>query len=419
MAFEWIVRVASGPRDPNRPGRQWPTVARTLLFRAAVIGISAAFLWVIVGSVMYPSWWYEMLWRGEILDPLFISNGCTYLLDNELWLAIAIPILAVISVFITSRVWPRVSRLLDRHGGFMISICAIGLLLDAGVLYHTQRAQYQAFMSLRDSLLEFIDRTAASPENPLSRYNIELPVSFQYLESDQITAIYSQTEALLAEREHTISSQDKIDTSAGLGHAPLELKADASTQVTKTQSFKSIELSPERKCLEVMKALLRRDPPAYYSTASASALSLVITEQSKAMAALLRHELKMRRSWFTIRMPPVTKERLSELQNEIQKLSSILRNGENLDPSVEAELKTLSGLIIVGGVFRKTPLANQTANFGEQFATGTRPVWFRFNLRDKAALDLIHDGAKLRVLGNVIRPWDGGRYLELYPIAIF
>jgi hypothetical protein len=355
-----------------------------------------------------------MLWRGEMFDPLFIRAGYSYLLDNVIWLLIATPILAAILGLIMRRFWARVSRLLDRHNAYILAFCVIGLLVDAGVLRNTQRVQYQLVMALKDLEMALVDLAIYSVDGALPPSRIETPVDFRYLDRKRAAALYSEAEPLLAEREHAVSLEDRKGARAGLGQAPIDLKTETSIAVTESSSYKRIELSPERKCLEVVNDLLKRPSPPYYTTAKAVGAHM-IARQLKDNLAPLQREVRARRSLFTVQLDPSLKSKMLELKTQAFNINK----NDDLNPSVEAELRTITGLVIVEGVFRKTPLADKNANFDEQFATGTHPVWFRFNLRDRAALSLIRDGARLRVLGNVLRQWDGGQYLELHAIAVF
>lgn len=122
-------------------------VGAALLRSAAVILIIAT-AWVLVGSAIYPLWWFEFVWKGGILNLELFKYGCTYLLNNESWLLVALSVFALAGAFIARRFWPKLSRLLDRFVVVVSLCCVLALSVDAFWLRKTQSWQYEAWSGL-------------------------------------------------------------------------------------------------------------------------------------------------------------------------------------------------------------------------------------------------------------------------------
>jgi hypothetical protein len=89
-----------------------------------------------------------------------------------------------------------------------------------------------------------------------------------------------------------------------------------------------------------------------------------------------------------------------------------------IEKAIRTQLSGLSGLVLVEGDFKRPYFQHHSGQFEDQFKAGPHPISFRFDLHDKEALGLLTDHSRLFVLGNVIKNWDGGAYIDLHPIAI-
>jgi hypothetical protein len=390
-----------------------PAIGRTLL-RVIALAFGVCSIWAVVGSVLYPFWWYDFFCRGEVFDPLFLKSGYLFLLDIDIWVLMPVPIAGALLAILAWRFWHRVSCFLDRFAVVIITCCLAGISTDALILRHTQKAMYEAFMSLVKVGESSVAATSSLLEIVLPPARIDPPVNFHYLDRPRIEALYSEIQPTLSENERKVSSEKRSGASIDIDRKPASLKADTASGVSETRSYKSVDLSTERKCLEMINSLLMRPSPPYYRTAELLRLSERARESHRLLESL-RHEIAAPRSLFTIESDPADEARVDRLRE----LSKATNSADDLSAGVDAQLHHLSGLVIIEGAFRETRLQNGGARFDEPFAKGVRPVVFSFELRDREAVRLIHGSTNLRVLGDMASSRAGGRSVEILAIAIF
>lgn len=103
-----------------------------ILLRSVTILVSLATVWVVVGSIVYPSWWFEFLFK------------------RVSWLMVALP-LAAVAASLAFRMWlPKTTVFLDHFGIYVILCCVIAASADAYGINKTQRLKYVAFFGLRN-----------------------------------------------------------------------------------------------------------------------------------------------------------------------------------------------------------------------------------------------------------------------------
>ena len=73
---------------------------------------------------------------------------------------------------------------------------------------------------------------------------------------------------------------------------------------------------------------------------------------------------------------------------------------------------------LVNGDFARVGVQGDSVTVAEQFKPPPKPIFFRFSLVDRKAAALMQSHAKLFVLGEVIKTWDGGPYVDFLPIAV-
>jgi hypothetical protein len=385
----------------------WPTV-----FRAITVVLLGATIWVVAGSISYPLWWFEFIFKRGFLSWRLYQYGFTYLLQAETWLLVALAILALAVAFATWKVSGRVGRIIDRSGVYILAFCVLAGSIDAYCLNRTQRLQYELFSGLFKISDGITTVVIALTDLGLPPSQIVPPVDFLYVDKDRIAMLYSQVEPALVETKRTITSETKNDNSLDLERKPLTLKLGGSTESKETREYKGVDPSTTRECLELMNSLLARQFPPYYGTFAQLSSFQILTEAKETMKSV--RESIPHQSLFTEKVPDGNAATLKQMADIRAKTSPAV-----IEDGIRSQLKEISGLVIVQGDFKRVSRGSGVAEFSEQFKGDPRSISFHFVLDDKKALRLLPDHGKRLVLADVIKKWDGGASIEIYPIAIF
>jgi hypothetical protein len=224
------------------------SILRTIRRCFAVI-LFTLVIWVVTGSIWFPEWWYRFFWNGGLMDSEYWQYGWAYLLNEETVLLIILCTIGIASVvfirFFSRPLQPK----LYRWATLVIAICAFALLTTALVLYKTQSDRVEAEND-SDRISAVLE--AAEADKGWTPPAVEAPVDFRYLDMDRVLALYSEVESEFPEKERTVSSERSGDIDVGVGNS----KAELSGKGTETASFQRQNLSPERKCIDVLNILL-------------------------------------------------------------------------------------------------------------------------------------------------------------------
>ena len=138
-------------------------------------------------------------------------------------------------------------------------LCVAGVVVVALILYKTQSEHVEA-MNLFWTTLE---RPAGDDATGWSPPPIEPPIDFRYLDGPRISALYSELESDFPEKQRTLATERSGGVTVGVGGS----KAEASGKVTETSSYQQ-DLTPDRKCVQLLNILLSRRKVPYYTTAA-------------------------------------------------------------------------------------------------------------------------------------------------------
>ncbi|MGA8596437.1 MAG: hypothetical protein WB676_17135, partial [Bryobacteraceae bacterium] len=238
------------------------------------------------------------------------------------------------------------------------------------------------------------------------------PVDFLYVDTTRISSLYDQLQPAFIENDRTVTIEKKKDGSLDLERQPLELKAGGSKSTTETRHFKNVDASTARECLDLINNLLARESPPYYASFGQLG-TFELVKQAKKLVNSVHRGLAPQSLFVRNPVDPAAVATLKQMTEARKKTPpEVIENG------IRAQLRQLSGLVIVQGEFRRTVRRGDVGEFEEEFKDNPRAIYFRFALRDKDALRLLADHQNLLVLGDVIGKWDGGLYLEVHPIAL-
>jgi hypothetical protein len=233
------------------------------LLRAAAVGGSILTLWIVVGSVWFPEWWYAAIWRGDLFSSNYQGFGWSYLLDEERWLLFCLAAIAAAAAMLVHFRPSRFLAIVDRISAPSIIVCVLLLAFDAIYLHQPRfenkadlmEVSPQAFQSLVRGLQNV---RAAAPE-------ITAPVDFHYIDSSQVSGLYSEIEPELVETERSVSAGKKVAGSASVGAGAANLKAETSGEHQETSKYERIDATAERKCVLLMNYVLKNGKAHYFT----------------------------------------------------------------------------------------------------------------------------------------------------------
>jgi hypothetical protein len=409
MRFHLFLDTGKSTDEPRAEttGFLWPA-----LRRICVSLILLATLWIVIGSAVYPLWWFEFIFkRGFTNWPLYLF-GFGYLFDAANWLLIAVPVAFAGIAFFFWKFRGAFVKLIDGAGPYIVLGSITACALDAYILNKTQRDHYEldaGLLRIGDSITQVV---AALAELGLPPSRIDPPVDFLYVDAGRVARIYTETEPSLREQRRTLSEERKKDNGVDLDRKPLTAKLGGSTSSKETREFRAIDPSTTRKCLDLMNGLLERPTPPYYATYQQLHVFQRLTQARDLMKSI--HNSLQQPSLFLIQVPN-EKVALLKQMNEINKKE----NPTVVEKAIRGQLGQLSGLIIVQGDFDRVAGHHSSAEFREQFKAPPNPIYFHFRIYDDHAMPRLPQHGKRLVLGNVIQRWDGEHDIELNPLAIF
>jgi len=391
--------------------------------RALAIASLLLLVWVAPGSAWFPEWWYRFFWNAGLADGDYWKDALRYLVDSEPVLLIGVCIGVALTAALARHYWHRIAPALDRWAFQVTIVCVLAIPADALILHGQLAGRMEAQDDIErvSSILqaEEADRGWTPPA-------IEPPVDFLYLDRDRVSALYSELEAEFPEKERTVSSERSGAVTLGAAGSNAELSGKA----TQTTSFQRQNLSPERKCIDLLNTLLPKWKIPYYTTADDwrqhefEHLQRVLRTASTTSATLMADEAIVLSGRKDARGRDMA-EPFAKLYDQALKELAKPQNAElvkkELAPAVERNLRSemarLSGLVLLEGTFRR--VSGQAELFEETFGYAPQRVLFRFSPPKRQSPEPIADGSHLRVFGNVVQQLNAGNHVDILPIAIF
>jgi hypothetical protein len=407
MRFLYFDTQSKSPDESEKPkSRFWRGVVR---FAAA--GVTLATIWLVVGSIVYPLYWFEFIFKGGFHNLALAAYGFDYLLQHVSWVLFAVPILLLL-VWISARFWVRdIGDFLGRFSFHIVILCLVACLVDAYALNRRQRWKYEVFYGLRNIAGATLQLSRVLVESALPPARIVPPADFLYVDAERVNRLHSELQPELVERERTLSTQNKTGNSIGLERKPLELKADGEHSSTEARKFAAIDPTVSQKALTVINDLLSRETPPYYSSfAQLSGFQLL--SQARHLVTSSQKSLEAH-SLFLSPTDTAEAQVLRQMAEARKKTPAA-----DVEKGVRVQLSGLAGLILVNGDFKRVGVQGDSVTAAEQFKPPPKPIFFRFSLVHTKTAALIPSHAKLFVLGEVIKSWDGGPYVDLLPIAV-
>src|ERR1700733_12655827 len=127
------MRAAWSRSSSGKWKQQIGTKLWQVLMGTFAIAVLVGSVWVVVGSVWFPEWWYPVIWNGEILDWDYLLTGLSGPPFDEMAFRIATS-LGLLVVVLTYLVWARFRNWVYGQAVFIAEVCTAGLIADALLL---------------------------------------------------------------------------------------------------------------------------------------------------------------------------------------------------------------------------------------------------------------------------------------------
>jgi hypothetical protein len=377
----------------------------------AVAALVVATIWLLVGSIAYPLFWFEFVFKSGFHNWALWAYGFEYLLQHVSWLYFGLPIAACAILFVTHLWYRGISAFLMRHGFLIIMVCLIACFGDAYELNRTQRFNYEVSFGLRKIVDATLDLEKALVEMALPPARIVPPVDFLYVDAGRVNTLYSELQPDLVEHERKISTERKAENSIGIERKPIEVKKDGETKTTEEHNFIATDPTVAKRTILLINNLLARDAPPYYSSLAASG-SFQLLSRIRQDTSSFQKSLKIP-SLFLGQPDTVEAKTLKQMAEARKKTPP-----ETIEAGVRQDLKMLSGLVIAHGEFKRSVVGKDSVSVEEVFKPAPNPILFRCSIHDRKAISLMLEHSILLVLGEAIKPWDGSSAIEVFPVAV-
>jgi hypothetical protein len=392
------------------------------LFTIATLVLALSTVWFLVGSLWFPLWWYDAIFRGDLFDRSYILYGIHYLQNVQpgllVLLAIALIVLIVVAQWkrlLLKRLFqPKRSLIVATSFGLIILISAILNFREHGRRYMQWRSfDAQQSLAYSNALLEAVIEETGENQAPRE---FTPPIAFRYLDGKALEGLYGEIEPALVEEERKVSteSRKKLEGSVKVGVesvASAEGSAGSDSKQELSSSFKRTSGSPERRALELINYCLKSRRLIYYSTSDAWYLDISVREARQKLGA--SHNEKPKND--SLKKPVgdssdtvITKEPSDEAKAKQDRWNQLLSE----------ELEKLGGLVLVDGTF-EVIRTDKGINITHRFSNSPRRISFKADLSPVTDSASWKSGARLRVLASVLRPLGKDGTVWLQPIAVF
>ena len=407
--------------------RFWVKTCSQLLLKIGAVGLSILTIWVLVGSVWFPEWWYIAIWEGEAIHTSYLAYGFSFLLDQERSRLFCIVLVAAIVTLYLYIKKTQFKTAIDRSCVPAIVICFALLTLD--VIYLRQPRFRQEAL-----LIESISRSSQAMMNiykPQEPPQILPPIDFFYIDDTHVNDVFGEMEPELIETQRTISSKKEISGSAGLRVGPADMKGEITKEGQESSKYERSESSAKRRCIEIMNFVLKNGSGHYYTTA----------REYYGQQEWARVSEAGRKAYQEASKGKLDPSKLTPLPSAEEMLASIVATDANIEATARAQLaeptpeqrlaamkqiaswnqgfrQEARGFVIVDGRFHITR-NNDSVVFEEEFSPQPDKIVFRFTLPSKFDSNVFRDGFRMRVFGDVIQGGENSSVLTIHPLAVF
>ena len=379
-------------------------------------GLVAILTWCAIGSVIYPEWWYRLVWEANYKEPSYWAEGNYAALWNTVtyFLPIALTVFAILALSRTPlperiELWNRrfASWLASPKGVLatsciLLAIFAVGIGTSGVRSADSRQAMDRLAKSQKDLQAMLDKQKAVSDEAP----PLSDPTSFAYIDPQEVESLYGQNEPDLV----PALVRERIETSSHLtaGFSIDEyLKTDAGVERAKHEEteLRETEKNPQRKLRDLIRFLYDENKLKRYGHQRWKSADLQKLEDATALLSKygVVADAKKLRS---------VRDRL--LSEEVQRLDD--------------ELSVLHGLVLVEADWTVETTSDSYIFRAPVVEHISKPLYFETRIRNAGLTAKTRDvietlktrPIRLSVFGNVISgasPDD--RSVHIAPIAAF
>lgn len=371
-------------------------------------------LWLIVGTIWFPMWWYWAIFTGHLSVWGSVVEGFSLL-----WQGFRVQLFFIAFVVIGGFVGivkfrNRLSPLATTYRWPLAACCLATILVNILILNYSQRPdlpdssnQIQAMLAQSQALLNLVLDRVGNGQAPRE---IEKPIDFRYLDSKKIQDLYFQIQPTLVEKNRKVSSTGKTHEGAEVklgreevGSLGLDMTQDNEkaqiSELTRTEDNSAVE------ALEVINYCLGNHRVAFYSTEEG--WRVAYTLRAKTMSRADQEFAK------TMKFPVIPKA--DDTVDESVAQRQII---EESNRDLKDELAKLADLVLIDGSFEAHEAGGLTKLI-EHFSKGSNRVDFVVEIPHDSSFKNLGSGGRLRVFGNINHPLDNQGNISIQPIAIF
>jgi len=365
------------------------TSAYVLGLRAVALSSLAISVYVLIGSLMFPRWWYGLFW-GHDARLEYVKSGTAYLIDHYFRLSVCIILLFSAAVLSLMQWGVRVFPWIDRFAGRLVFCTGLAILLDALFLRRFQRTAYRtgeaAIARLQTAFEQIVVLLRSGP-------NLDAPIFFHYLDGPRVEALYSQV-AELRLRERSVTLADKRKGKAELRLGPANLGMERGAEGQRTDTLEAPDFSTERKCVELMRHVLETLPRNCYTDVLDSCLRELGGELSEPLRLMVQGQHDQ----------VAAHKFASEAKDKWKVWFKALEQG----------LHQVSGCAFVYGEFERSEHL-----LIRKFSDEPFKCHFRLMLPQEARNSLPAHKVRLTVFGSIVRPLGNDGFVDIAAVAIF
>ncbi len=369
------------------------------------------FLYLTVGYLMFPNWFYSLLWERYYRDSDWWMDGLNYWLTKQPFVFYVFITAAVVLLILAYRRRDRFFSFIDRFAFRMIAWSLAGVVITVLVV-RIYGSPYPMTSSTAQFYALAYNLTLKEVQSlPLT---IQVPVDFHYLDSERVKGLYNEIEQDLVEQQRTVGSTGEITGKIGGKAGPVEGEIGGSKQQNSSSTYQRLEFSPEKKCVEVMNYLLKGNKSKYLTTADDWLRRKQAADFKAQYDEIVNRGLLGGQATSPTPAADTAKSPTKDDQDAATYLLEQNREG------LKSELASLDGLLFVEGDFAISKTSQGTIVLVEKFSEIPRVV-FRVTAPVAPGLnEIVPSGrAHLKVFGTVIRPLVGNAPIEVRAIAVF
>jgi signal transduction histidine kinase len=361
----------------------------TGLLRWTAFATVAVAIYVVVGSKMFPTWWYGLFFEHDTRKFRYIREGSRSLLFLYPRLSIKIIVAFFVAIVVGAILKRWLFPLTDRFAARIILAACVAVVADVVVLYLSEKVPSRRVREGAASLTRAIE-AFQKLGSPVAPPRIESLIYFLYLDEARVESLYTQIQPEWVDKERTVEGSSSVQGKVGVGG----IGAEAGEKISEKSSSTRSDLSIDKKCVLLMRYVIETWPGNYFS-----------------------NELywNKRRCWKDV------DDHWKGIYSRVSVDSHRLKGAASAQWQTElkSELESLGGLfVLVDGEFDES-VNRESATLTKEFSTDPKSS-FRISLPQKAFQALPNTRPLcLRVFGHVTKALGEDGFVDVAAIAAY